>query len=355
MTTHGDPDIHELKRLLVERLESVMAHILTDVKAGGMGSYLEGHALGRKFKVYTRGNKRGLIVDTADVHSREPDRPGRNLFNLSMHALADGTARGGAEAVMKLLGIPRSGTTAPKDPAEERRRSEEAARDRERRERQDAEDRERRRHRAYEIWQHAQPMTSETSGWQYLDGRCCLVASDYLRTGPCWHKEAQREFSALIASVVDPISGQFRGIHRTFLDQSDGAWRKAAIDPVKKTLGDTWGGVIALVRGSGRGELLIGEGIEDTLTASLMLPGRAAWTALDIGNLAAVRLPQEFRSVTLVRQRDGDNEAVRLAREKVIAAWRAEDRGVQFLDPPRGYKDINDWMQARRRGLDHAA
>jgi hypothetical protein len=95
MTAHGDPEISELKRLLVQNLESVVPQVLPDAKWGGMGSYLEGHALGRKFKVYTRGNKRGLIIDTADVSSKEPDRPGRNIFNLVMHVLADGTARGG--------------------------------------------------------------------------------------------------------------------------------------------------------------------------------------------------------------------------------------------------------------------
>jgi hypothetical protein len=249
---------------------------------------------------------------------------------------------------MKLLRIPRSGYTTPRDPAEEQRRCEEAQRDRDRREQEEAERRESRRVKARKIWEGARPMTPETPAWRYLEGRACAVLSNYLRAGPCWHHEAQREFPALIAAIVDPISGRFRGIHRTFLAERDGVWRKANIDPVKKTLGDTCGGIIPPVHGCGRGEVLIGEGIEDTLTASLMHPGRAAWAALDIGNLTAITLRPEFHTVIFARQRDGDNETVRFAREKVIAAWRAQGRSVRPLDPPAGYKDINDWWQAYR-------
>jgi hypothetical protein len=150
------------------------------------------------------------------------------------------------------------------------------------------------------------------------------------------------------------MTGRFRGVHRTYLEQRDGAWRKAAIDPVKMTLGEVWGGVIPLARGAGRGELQIGEGIEDTLTASLMQPGRVAWAALDIGNLTAIVLPPEFHRVVLIRQRDGDNESVRLAREKVIDAWQGQGRTVRPLDPLPGFKDVNDWWQAQLGG-GHAA
>jgi hypothetical protein len=128
MTARADPSIHDLKNGLVARLESVTPQILTDVKAGGMGSYLVGHGLGRKFKVYLRGNKRGLIVDTADPHGREPDRPGRNIFNLLMHVVADGTPRGAAIKAMELLHIPRSGTIEPPDPVQQQRRRDDARR-----------------------------------------------------------------------------------------------------------------------------------------------------------------------------------------------------------------------------------
>jgi hypothetical protein len=109
------------------------------------------------------------------------------------------------------------------------------------------------------------------------------------------------------------------------------------------------------VRGSGRGELLLAEGIEDTLTAALMLPGRAAWAGIDAGNLAAVVLPPEFSVVIFVRQRDGDNPAVRRDREKAIDTWRAEGRSVRFVDPLPGYKDVNEWWQARHRASGRAA
>ena len=103
----------------------------------------------------------------------------------------------------------------------------------------------------------------------------------------------------MVALVRDAITDEPIGIHRTALT-ADG--RK--LDR-PKLLGPTGGGAIKLSPLMGAGsELLIGEGIETTLSASILGFGSPAWSVIDAGGITRFpALPGIKRLTIAVDQR----------------------------------------------------
>jgi hypothetical protein len=67
----------------------------------------------------------------------------------------------------------------------------------------------------------------------------------------------------MIAKVVN-ADGEMIGVHTTYLQVDGGA--KAAIDPVRASLGPIGGGAVQLGRIEPERPLIVGEGIESTLS-----------------------------------------------------------------------------------------
>jgi Toprim domain len=182
-----------------------------------------------------------------------------------------------------------------------------------------------------------------------------------LRFDPrCWHSDHNVNLPAMLAAVIDPTTRRHIALHRTYLGRkSDGAWRKSHAFPAKKVMGRFAGGIIPLTRGASErrfsdavdGEgCLIGEGIENTLTVAQFFPELRALSCVAVANLPAVALPVAFRSVMLIRDRDGENRAVQAARDRALVRWDAEGRAVTVWEPPEGHKDANDYWQAAVEG-----
>jgi Toprim domain-containing protein len=178
-----------------------------------------------------------------------------------------------------------------------------------------------------------------------------------LRFDPrCWHADHTVNLPAMLAAVIDPTSRQHIALHRTYLGRNaDGTWRKSEAMPAKKVMGSFAGGVIPLTRGASKkrfsdavdGEsILIGEGIENTLTVAQFFPELRALSCVAVANLPAVALPPVFRAVMLIRDRDGENRAVQTARERALVRWDSEGREVSVWEPPEGQKDANDFWRA---------
>lgn len=195
---------------------------------------------------------------------------------------------------------------------------------------------------------------------------CAYMVSD----GKEWH-EAHRGPAMLAA--IQASDGRFSGVHRTWLDLGEPKGKLRKADPVtgapldaKKTLGAKKGGAIRLIAPQGAPVLIMGEGIETTLTA--MLPGlhpqAAFWAGIDLGNMAGRRrlgkgltyaglpdmedaeafLPPEGVD-RLIYVMDGDSEP-RLTRAQLLSGLRRAMlrrpglRG-QLVRAPEG-KDLND-------------
>ena len=91
----------------------------------------------------------------------------------------------------------------------------------------------------------------------------CMRCRGGLRYHPsCWHVSATH-LPAMVAAIE---GGKDFAVHRTYLSH-DGR-EKAKVDPVKAMLGTVAGGAVRLRLG--RGPLMVGEGIESTLSASIL-------------------------------------------------------------------------------------
>lgn len=191
---------------------------------------------------------------------------------------------------------------------------------------------------------------------------------------------AIHEGPAMLAAITDG-AGQVIGVHRTWLDSREPKGKARIVQageamPAKKVLGSMKGGAIRLGGVAGGRTLIVGEGIETTLTARAALagPGRRFWCGVSLGNMAGRRmlrgegakyaglpdlddgeawLPPEGVE-TLVFLQDGDSDP-RLTRAKLLAGLRrarakvASVRRIFVLPAPEG-KDWNDALCELLRG-----
>lgn len=204
-----------------------------------------------------------------------------------------------------------------------------------------SEDKAKAKDRALGIWAGSEPLTADTPAGRYLMRRTVpeLIGNSILRYRADTPHPDRSRYPALVA-LVTGSDGQPVGIHRTYL-QANGT--KAAADPVKASLGPIWGGAIRLSDIDLDKPLVIGEGIETSASAGLLM-GWPAWAALSAGNLAkGLVLPAEARRVAIARDPD------QAGREAANAAWkrfRAEGRDVTIITP-NGAGDFNDVLIAR--------
>ncbi len=216
------------------------------------------------------------------------------------------------------------------------------------------EDRKARQDAARRLWMGSTPCAG-TPAALYLQRRCIghASASPALRyRGDCGHPEGGR-WPALVALVQD-AAGQPIAVHRTFLAM-DG--RKAGVDPVKASIGPVWGGAVRLDPAplDPATALLIGEGIETSASAGLLM-GLPAWAALSAGNLArGVLLPPEVRHVVIAADHDAGprrpgQDAAQAARDR----WHREGRRVWIATPDVPGQDFNDLLQDRARRVAEA-
>ena len=122
---------------------------------------------------------------------------------------------------------------------------------------------------ARRIWKTTRPLAG-TVAERYLDARGVghVAGAPALRFHPgLSHPSAPGRFPCLVAGVQD-AGGRFLGIQRTYL-AVDGSG-KADVDPVRASLGSLAGGAVRLAESSDD-RLLVGEGIESTAAAALVL------------------------------------------------------------------------------------
>jgi putative DNA primase/helicase len=87
-------------------------------------------------------------------------------------------------------------------------------------------------------------------------------------------------------------------------------------------------------------ELVIGEGIESTLSA-MQLFGRAGWSAVFAGGLKTLELPSGVRRILIA----ADNDASGTGQRNALAAydrWASEGRLARIKTPPVAGTDFND-------------
>jgi hypothetical protein len=354
---HGKgPSAGELSRRLAADIERVAEAVLPDCRRDG--SDLKGHgADGALWAVATRGRARGLALCVPD-----PDRSGDALAFVARARFAGDTRAAYAWALAWFGetsgGMARHAASPAGPPADPGETGE-----------GEAEQDDRRRRRSLFRYLSAEKSILGTPAEAYLAGRGLARAlpllSKALRFAPaCFYSPELPELPALVAPIIEPSSRKFMAAHCTYLAIAPDGVRKLNRRPAKKVWGRYAGGLIPLTRGASNKPLrdapdddgcLIAEGIENALAAAWLRPELRAFAGVAVGNLAAIALPEQMASVVLVCDRDGENDGVTRARERAVNRWLQEGRGVEFLRPFEGHKDMAAWLEATLAEEGHAA
>jgi len=290
--------------LLAGLVEFVRAHVEPDRPVRQIGSELR---VGRKGALSVRldsgawfdheAGRGGDVLDLAAVLTGARD------FRDTLRRVADFTGTGTAAPVRPCeRPTSTSTTTPPRDTRAAARR----------------------------VWDSTVPLPG-TVGAEYLVARGVghVAGCPALRFHPCLsHPVAPGRFPVLVAGVQD-AGGRFQGIQRTYLHGP----HKAAVEPVRASLGSLAGGACRLAESSD-GRLLVGEGIESTAAAMRVLGWHgAAWAALGTPGLRTVVLPASVRHVTIAADRDaGGLRAAAALAERL----QGEGRDVVIRAPRQG-------------------
>lgn len=363
--------IDELKHRLLAQVETVAHRYAPDVQ----GSYTDkGHYFtlnpGRvdrsvgSFYVHVSGPKAGQWRDHAT---------GDYGDILDLIALAMNTdIKGAIVEARAYLGLAHETPELKRKrdreaQAAERRRQEAAARDRE------AADR--RAKQAHALWLSAEPRIKGTPVEEYLrdvrgidlsvlgrQPRSIRYAPRcfWTETDPETGEVFEDELPAMVALAVDG-AGQAVACHRTYLSPESGRWDKAPVRAPKKVLGDYASASIHVWSGTGpRGgkggplsqvkpgaHVYIAEGIEDALSAAMILPEARILAGIALGNLGRVALPDNVAEVTLIADQD-ENDQAKAALERAIATHRRAGRRVRLWQNRHGGKDLNDALRQQR-------
>jgi len=195
---------------------------------------------------------------------------------------------------------------------------------------------------ALALWDASVP-TPGTLAADYLAVRGLAgEASPALRYHPALrHPAVPGTFPAMVALIVSTETGEPVAAHRTYL-RRDGTG-KADLDPAKASKGPIGGGAIMLHAPVPGAPLVIGEGIETSLSAGRMF-GCPAWAGIAAGNLKRIMPPAEPSEIILAADPDltGQTEAWAAA-----DAWRALGRRVRVATPDAPGEDFNDLWRAR--------
>jgi hypothetical protein len=197
--------------------------------------------------------------------------------------------------------------------------------------------------RALSIWRLARPIVG-TIAEEYLRRRGIVLDAwpETLRFHLGLDHPSNCVSPALVGLVTKGINNIPVGIHRTFLAH-DGA-AKAAVDPQKMMLGPCGGGAVRLGTVQPDNWLVIGEGIETTLSVmqACGLPGWAALSAAGIRNLI---LPPEARMVAICADNDANGTGKRAA-DAAAERFLREGRRVRVAVPRERNSDFNDLLNS---------
>jgi putative DNA primase/helicase len=173
----------------------------------------------------------------------------------------------------------------------------------------------------------------------YLRSREIGLTSPVLRFQEHAPHRLGARLPAMLAPVVD-VTGEQTGVHMTYVRPDGGGKAALAKEFQRECRGVIRGGAIRLAEHDPDAELIVGEGVETTLSA-MQIFGRAGWSAVYAGGLKTMELPSGVRRVIVA----ADNDASGAGQRNALAAydrWTAEGRLVRIKAPPATGTDFND-------------
>jgi hypothetical protein len=344
--------IDELRDMLAERVHSLARMLLPNGRKEH-GFWRTGNVAddpGQSLAVNLDGPRRGLWTDFS-APKGAADHAG-NMLQLVALVKFSGDVGKACQWARSWLGID---DLDPARLATERARVAAAVRERDA---QAEEDAERRRRAALQLYLSGRPI-AQSPVEAYLKGRGIDLralghAPNCLAWHPeVWNVEARRKLPCMLAAVVD-LDGRHVATHRTWIaPDGAGGWRKADLEQPKKALGAFGGGFIPLWKGSCRRSMAqltpgtrvhVSEGIEDGLTIACARPELRIIAAISLGNIGAIRLPEQAGPLVIIGQRDAPGSKAIDALESAIARQQETGREVLLALPPIGVKDVNELL-----------
>jgi putative DNA primase/helicase len=128
---------------------------------------------------------------------------------------------------------------------------------------------------------------------------------------------------------------------------------KASVNRPKMMLGPCRGGAVRLASLDPNDWLVIGEGIETTLSV-MQACGIPGWAALSAGGIQNLVLPPEANMVLICADNDA-NGVGRRAAESAAERFVREGRRVRITMPPNEGQDFNDVRVPPIKGKFHDA
>ena len=159
----------------------------------------------------------------------------------------------------------------------------------------------------------------------------------FLRQGEGDPDQPQR-VPALLAKITDK-RGQITGCARFYLDPSTGGL--ATIESPKRILGQLHGHAIRFWSGSPHSDLIVGEGLENTLSVGTALPEFDLASCLTATHLGLFIPPSDIQRIWIARDNDeaGRNASTRLRNQ-------LESHGITCGDLVPHLGDFNDDLRA---------
>ena len=351
----------DIPAALAADLERLLDALVPQWVRRGRRAYLSATAHGPgSWQAELTGPNRGLWVR----YSQGSDRPGRRFMGGGPLTLIAYVLSGETSSVVTREAFEWAETFlgwSDREPPSERAAAA-ARREADRRERQGRAIAERRRSgvaRATRTWDGAASVSAGDAVANYLGSRGIDILAvphrEALRLHPSlpyWftgdrEPRVVHEGPAMIAAVTGQDNA-LSGVHVTWL--CDGGCGKARIEVggerqhARKMIGAPMGGHVRF--GPAGRHLIVGEGIESTLSVLVALGG-SAWSALSLANLRAA-VPETVETLALAVDSDESDPAL-AARQKRIAVAAHSARGVSVhpLHPPSGM-DWNDVVMADR-------
>lgn len=313
-------------------------------------------------KVDLTGTDRGRWFDFGNCHADE--RRG-DMLDLVRLKACNGDHRAAIEWAKAELGIVDDwspGERHKPGPEEMAARAAEARARAEAREAEMAADREARAKGARALYLHK--LTAPIGGTPaeaYLRGRDLLPGAAQGRSWPnalrfhpaVWHGKAGCKIAAMLAPMY-LADGRHMATHRTFIERRGGHWVKVSAHDAKMVIGPCAGAFIPINKGSSgksmrdipAGEpVYVTEGIEDAIVVRMMRPAARIVAAYSITNMGMMLLPEAACELVIVCDRDESPKAQDQL-EQAIAKQQARGLTVRTVMPPKGVKDMNDWLRA---------
>ena len=200
-------------------------------------------------------------------------------------------------------------------------------------------------------WREAMPLTRSTAGWRYFENRgLALTDAETVPLGyrdAAWHWPTGSTWPCVVA-LVRLHDGAELCAHQTFL-KLDGSGKAPVEEPrLFPKGGHVVGAGVWFGRPGPDRELVVGEGVETTLSAMRLCGTEAGCAALSAIGISRLVLPEAARKISIFADHDSDGKG-RAGACEARRCWEAEGRAVTISVAHTVREDAND-LWRRRHG-----